>query len=128
MDALNNLGSILAGRGEFAEAITDFREIVRIKPDYVLAYHNLGLALANHGEVDEAITYYLKALEIRPDYLDAHLSLGNALVSCGRLDEAFDHYQKALRLASTRNERARTDALRARIRLRQSAIPAGKAP
>ena len=56
--AHNNLGTVLAGRGQVDEAIAHYRKALEIKPDYAEAHNNLGLALAGRGQVDEAIAHY----------------------------------------------------------------------
>ena len=98
LDAHNNLGNVLAGRGQVDEAIAHYQKALEIKPDYAEAHNNLGNALAGRGQVDEAIAHYQKALEIKPDYADAHNNLGNALAGRGQVDEAIAHYQKALEI------------------------------
>ena len=42
--AHNNLGLVLAGRGQVDEAIAHYRKALEIKPDYAEAHHNLGIA------------------------------------------------------------------------------------
>ncbi|MGO9115586.1 MAG: tetratricopeptide repeat protein [Thermoguttaceae bacterium] len=122
-----NLGHILAGHGEVDAAIAHYRKALETRPDYAEAHNNLGNELAGRGQVDEAIAHYQKALEIEPDNVRAHYNFGNALAGRGKLDEALEQYQKALSLASTQNDEAAADVIRARIKLQQSA-PAGKSP
>ena len=43
--AHNNLGLLLAGSGQFDEAIVEYRKALEIKPDYAAAHNNLGNAL-----------------------------------------------------------------------------------
>jgi tetratricopeptide (TPR) repeat protein len=128
VEAHNNLGNALAGRGLVEEAIDHYRKALKIKPDDVDTHNNLALALAGRGLVDEAVAHYRKALEIRPAFAEAHINLGDALAGSGRPGEALEHYQKALDLASARDDRALAEAIRARIRLRQSVAPAGHSP
>ena len=94
----NKLGTNLSGRGQFDEAIAQFRKALEIKPDYAEAHYNLGMALAGHGQVDEAIEHYRKALETNPDYVEAHNNLGMVLAGRGQVDEAIAHFQKVLEI------------------------------
>ena len=95
--ALNNLGVALAARGKPDEAITRYREALRIRPGYAEAHNNLGVALDTLGRVPEAIAEYRAALAIWPSYAAAHNNLGAALASTGRVDDAIVHYREALR-------------------------------
>jgi len=94
----NILGNGLAADGRTEEAVEQYRQALRLKPDYVKAHNNLGLALAGLGKVGEAIEHYHQALRLKPDDAAAYNNLGLALDSLGRIDEAIEHYQQALRL------------------------------
>ena len=48
--APNNLGTILADRGQIQDAIVQYRRALEIKPDFVGALNNLGNALAGSGK------------------------------------------------------------------------------
>jgi tetratricopeptide (TPR) repeat protein len=66
-----NLGRALAGEGRIDEAIAQYSQALRLKPDFPLAHLNLGLALASQGRIDEAIAQYSEALRIKPDFPQA---------------------------------------------------------
>jgi len=96
--AHNNLGNVLEKIGRIPEAIKQYEQALRFKPDYAEAHNNLGNALLRKGQVDEAIVHYQKALEINPDYAEVYYNLGNALLRKGHVDEAMAQYQKALEI------------------------------
>ena len=98
--AHNNLGIVLASRGQVDAAIAHFKKALEITPDHVETHNNLGGALAIRGEVGAAIACYRKALEIQPDYAEAHNNLGVALAGRGQTDEAIVCYRKALEIQS----------------------------
>lgn len=80
------------------QAIVQYREAVRLKPDFAVAHHGLGVLLARKGETAEAIDEYLQALRFRPDYPEACNNLGAALAREGKLTEAIINISEALRL------------------------------
>jgi tetratricopeptide (TPR) repeat protein len=92
------LGAALLRQGKLDEAIDQYQEAIRLKPDYANAHNNLGIALARKGQTDEAIRQYREALRLKPDHADAHNGLGVALHEKGQMDEAVRHLQEALRL------------------------------
>jgi tetratricopeptide (TPR) repeat protein len=93
-----NLGIALAGKGRPDEAIRQFQEAIRLKPDGVKAYYNLGTALLKKGQIDEAIRQFQETIRLKPDYAQAHNSLGIALARKGQLADAILQFQEALRL------------------------------
>jgi len=93
-----NKGVSLANLGLQDQAIREYREALRIKPDDAEAHYNLGIALADKGFPDEAIREYREALRIKPDNADAHTNLGAALADKGFPDEAIREYREALRI------------------------------
>ena len=96
--AHNNLGTALGLKGQIDEAIGQFQEAVRIKPDFADAYNNLGTALGRKGQIDAAISQFQKAIQLKPDYADVHNNLGIALGRKGQIDEAISQFQEAIRL------------------------------
>ena len=96
--AHSDFGLVLAGRGQFDEAIVQYRKALAIEPDNIQALNDLGLALVSRGQVPEAIAQYRRALQIKSDYMQAHSDLGIALVRCGQVDEAIDHFRTALEI------------------------------
>jgi protein O-mannosyl-transferase len=101
--AHNNLGLILAQQnGRLPEAIAQYREAVRIQPDYPEGHFNLGSALAHSSLSDhlpEAVAEYQTAVRLKPDYVEAYYNLGNALSRMpGREPEAIARYREALRI------------------------------
>jgi tetratricopeptide (TPR) repeat protein len=101
--ARNNLGLLLAQEpGRLPEAISQYRQAVRIQPEYPEAHFNLGSALAHSDLSDrlpEAIAEYQTALRLKPDYVEAYYNLGNALSRIPeRLPEAITQYRAALRI------------------------------
>ncbi|HLJ94023.1 MAG TPA: tetratricopeptide repeat protein [Gemmataceae bacterium] len=95
----NNQGVSFVSQGRVEEALSSFREAIRLRPDLAEGHSNLGKLLARQGRLDEAIAALRRAIELRPELFDAHFSLGNALREKGLLEEAATCYQEAVRLA-----------------------------
>jgi len=96
--AHNNLGAALVQAGRLEDALAQYEQALRIKPDYATAHNNLGVALRQTGRIQEAIRHYELALRINPDMADAHNNLGFALARLGRVKEAIEQYDQALRI------------------------------
>jgi Tfp pilus assembly protein PilF len=92
------LGSLLAKRGEPAQARTAYERALALQPDLAEASNDLGTLLAQQGELDAAIDLFRKALAATPEYPDALNNLGYALLLTGRDAEARALYEKALAL------------------------------
>jgi tetratricopeptide (TPR) repeat protein len=94
----NNLGRWLLRDGKVTEAIGQYEQALRLKPDFAEAHYNLADALEQAGRVQKAIGYYEQVLRLKPDFAEAHNNLGAVLMEQGRLPEAISHYEQALRL------------------------------
>ena len=96
--AYNNLGNALFRKGRVEEAIGDFQEAIRLKPDLAEAYTSLGVALASTGRLDEALGQFRHAIRLKPDYAEAYYDLGIALEQSGEPERALRQFQEAVRL------------------------------
>ncbi|MDW8308704.1 MAG: tetratricopeptide repeat protein, partial [Verrucomicrobiales bacterium] len=97
--AHNNLGHLLATRGQIAEAEAHYRKALEQKPDYEEALNNLGHALLLRGKVEEAMEYFGRALAREPNHPQALNNLGVALLGQGREEEALDCFRRSLAVA-----------------------------
>jgi tetratricopeptide (TPR) repeat protein len=95
--AHNNLGLALYGRGMVPEAVSHYREALRLKPDFDAAHVNLGNALARSGKKTEAAAEFKEAIRLRPDNTDARTDLGNLYLAAGRYGDAAGQYEAVLR-------------------------------
>jgi protein O-GlcNAc transferase len=65
--AHNSLGNLFKEQGRHEEALTCFRQALRLRPDFVDAFNNLGVALKDQGQISEALNCYRRALHSQPD-------------------------------------------------------------
>jgi len=63
---LGNLGIILFEQGKIDEALTLFREAVRVQPDLPVSHTNLGSLLYAQGKLSEALSSYEQARRLDP--------------------------------------------------------------
>jgi Flp pilus assembly protein TadD len=87
-----NLGAVLQLRSKFAEAISCYREALRVEPGNITARNSLAAALILDNHIPEAITELREALRLDPSYLNAHYNLARALAASGDLDGAAAEY------------------------------------
>lgn len=65
-DTFNLRGFCRFKTGRHAEAIEDFKQVLRIDPGSAIDYANIGTNYRELGRIDEAISYYKTALELDP--------------------------------------------------------------
>ena len=96
--AHNSLGNALLKQGQADEAIREYQEAIRLKPDYAGAHNNLGTTLYQKGQIDEAVRQFQEAIRLKPDEAEAHFNLGAAFGMRGQADEAIREYEEVIRL------------------------------
>ena len=80
------------------EEANNYREALRLRPDYPEAHNNLAILLRAQGDQTEPAKHYREVLRQRPDYPEAHYNYAILLESRGSIAGAAEHYQEALRL------------------------------
>jgi protein O-mannosyl-transferase len=102
--AWNNLGIILAGKGDQAAAIEHYHRALAVAPAYAYAHYNLGNSLEETGRTGEAVAEYQEALRFRPDDPSIHFNLGNALARQRKEPEAAAQFRETLRIDPARGD------------------------
>ena len=69
------LATALATAGKLDEAIPQYQEALRYRPDNPATHLNLGRALAARGQTEEAIRHFTEALRLKPDLAEARQAL-----------------------------------------------------
>lgn len=83
----------------YAEAITDLRQAVRLRPDLAEAFHNLGYVLERTGDLKTAARAYEKAISLKPNYPSALNNLGFLLATTETdVNKAISLCQRAVEL------------------------------
>jgi eukaryotic-like serine/threonine-protein kinase len=104
-----NLGNTLRDQGKLDEAIAEYRECLRLQPDYASALVSWGIVLCDHKhEYEAAAAKFREAIRLQPDYANAHDCLGVALRNQGKWDLAIAEHREAIQLqpskASSHNQ------------------------
>ncbi len=94
-----NLGDFYIERGDFAEAVKDYENALRLEPRMIEVLMNESVAYSNMRQNERAEQCLRRALETEPDNAAANFNLGLLLAEEGNTDEA----EKALRRAIKSN-------------------------
>jgi len=86
------------------EAISDYNEAIRLKPNYAEAYLLRGISKNNLGRFEEAIPDYNEAIRLKPNYAEAYLFRGLLKRSLRKEEEAKVDHQTALKIAEQQGD------------------------
>jgi len=95
-------GKAHLAKRDYARAILDLRNAVRILNRNAEPYYQLGLAYASSGDRGTAITFLVKATELDPKYLAAQVKLAGLMASSGNKEVllgAIDRAQRVLKIS-----------------------------
>ena len=93
-----NLGCLYSKLGDAPQALRQYQESIRLKPDNVFAINNLASIYRILGRHGEAIEEYSRALKINPHDARVHFNLGAILLSQRQPETAATHFEDALRI------------------------------
>ena len=96
--ALNNLGVLYFRKGMHEEAITQFKEALKIDPKFDLARENLQYLFAETGMEDPDVTRWKAEVEEDPSNAEAIIHLGVSYKNMGRIEEASEMLERAVEL------------------------------
>jgi tetratricopeptide (TPR) repeat protein len=96
--AYNNRGVAYRVKENYAQAIHDFNEAIRLVPEFANAFNNRGVAYRNMGDLDRALADYDQAIRIEPDYIAAIYNRGLALAGKGEYGKAISDFTAVLRV------------------------------
>ncbi len=102
--ALNNVGSCLLNQGDYEQAMSYFRQAIRLIPRDAMPRVNLGLALLKQRQFDEAAAELRRALECSEtpqEQAAAWRLLGTTQSEQSHYDDALESYGKAIALQPT---------------------------
>lgn len=91
-----NRGNAHDEKGDYAVAVVDLTEAIRLMPGYALAYSSRGLARLHLGDSASAVADYDEAIRLDPSYTAAYTGRGMAHERRGDRDNARKDYARAL--------------------------------
>ena len=95
---LVDFGNMLASKGKFNDALTQYMKVLELKPEMASAYHNIGVTHEKLGRFAKAIENYQQAVELDPELAKAHKQLAIVMLRLRRFDEASKHFAETVRL------------------------------
>jgi len=84
--------------GKSGQAVSAYREAIRLEPGNAPAWNNLGIAYENLGQYDQAVSAEQQAIRLEPDLEEAWVNLGNCYGYLGQYDQEANAEQEAIRL------------------------------
>lgn len=83
---------------EYLDAVKNYDEAIRLKPDLAEAYNNRGAAKDELGRHEEALSDCDESIRLKPDSAEAYNNRGTAKAALGRYEEALSDYDESIRL------------------------------
>ena len=83
---------------EFDRAIKEFNDVIKLKPNFGMAYLIRGQIYLKKGEYDKAIENYSKVIELNPNDYMAYNDRGLAYKEKGEHDKAIQDFNKTIDL------------------------------
>ena len=96
--ARRDAAGVKAGEaGQLDLALEEFREALRLDPEFADAHLHLALALERTGRAREAMASYMDALRLRPASIESRYGLASVCAKLGDLDGAIALLQQVVR-------------------------------
>lgn len=90
------LGNLLDDSGDSAGAVAQYREAIRVNPNFARAYRNLALAHLRQGQWAAAESAARDAVRLEPKYVQGRCDLAAALGSQRKEEEAAREWRQAI--------------------------------
>ena len=96
--ALNNRGNAYQNKGDYALAIADYDQAIKLNSDSALIYSNRGRAYQHRGDYERAIQDYEQAIRLDPTSAQAFNDRGRVNHLKENYGQAIEDYDKAIAL------------------------------
>jgi tetratricopeptide (TPR) repeat protein len=96
-EAFVGLGDARQAKGQYDEAIAEYRKALALEPENARVHFGLGKIYYNEKELyHEAVAEYERAIQLDPKLMEAHLSLAELYEEKGLYQEAVARYGQVL--------------------------------
>jgi tetratricopeptide (TPR) repeat protein len=96
---LIDLAVQLENRKEYAQALTVWRQALKLDPDDAKGHNDLGVNLYFLGDTKEAFEQLRQAIHINPQLVEGHYNLGRFLLQQGHPDQALPELESTVTLS-----------------------------
>ncbi|MBA3028450.1 MAG: tetratricopeptide repeat protein [Desulfobacteraceae bacterium] len=96
--AYANRANIYFSRGQYDQAIDDYTEVLKLRPNELSTYLSRGNVWLAKGQTDKAIEDFSKAIDANPKYASAYVCRGKLWCKNGEIDKAHNDFSKATEL------------------------------
>ncbi len=93
-----NDGLAKSGKGDYKDALADFKEALKFDKDYRI-YYQIGFAQMKLNNAAEAISNFKSSIAANPKFDAAYNDLGNVYYSQSQYQDAIDNFQKVLEIS-----------------------------
>ena len=97
-DAYYALGLVYRDWGKADEEIQAYKQAIKQRPDYTVAYERLGSRYLKSKKYNEAIEIFRQLATLKPGDPFAPNSMGEAYLELNRLNEAVESFRQSIRL------------------------------
>ncbi|HKG46922.1 MAG TPA: trypsin-like peptidase domain-containing protein [Pyrinomonadaceae bacterium] len=97
-DAHYALGLVYRDWGKPDEEIQAYKQAIRLRPDYMVAYERLGSRYLKAKKYNEAIEIFRQLSTLKPGDANAPNNMGEAYFELNKLNEAMESFRQSIRL------------------------------
>jgi tetratricopeptide (TPR) repeat protein len=91
-------GTIYFGQGNLEQAIDNYSNAIRLKPDDVEAYFHRGLAHQRVKKYQEAIQDYTKTIQLNPKDQNAYANMGVCYRQIKEIEKSLQNFNRAIEI------------------------------
>ena len=97
-DAYYALGLVYRDWGKADDEIQAYKQAIRLRPDYTVAYERLGSRYLKSKKFNEAVEVFRQLSALKPGDAYAPNSMGEAYLELNKLNDALESFRQSIRL------------------------------